>query len=741
MGIAVFAADKVQIGDLYYYLDSSTQTAIVTSHISSSEKYSGDIVIPSAVTYNDTTYTVTSIGEWAFSHCTGLTSVTIPNSVTNIGSNAFYNCIGLASITIGNSVTNIKEGTFRGCTALTSITIPESVTSIGISAFSRCTGLTSVTIPNSVTSIGASAFFYVPNIVYNGTATGSPWGARSVNGYVDGYFVYADATKTTLLACSSAATGAITIPNSVTSIGNSAFAGCTGLTSITIPNSVTSIGNSAFYNCTGLTSITIPNSVTDIGSYAFSGCTGLTSITIPNSITSIGAYAFEGCTGLNSVTITIPNSVTSIGNNAFYNVANIVYNGTATGSPWGARSVNGYIDGYFVYADATKTTLLACSSAAIGTITIPNSVTSIGERAFYRCNGLTSVTVGNSVTSIGSEAFFGCYGLTSVTWNAKKCEGWRAISDTPFYGDNITSITFGSEVESIPDYLCYEISKLTSITIPDNVITIGGSAFYNTEWYNNQSDGVIYINKVLYTYKGTMPASTTITVEEGTISISSNAFSNCTGLTSITIPNSVTDIGSYAFSGCTGLTSIIIPNSVTSIGKCAFKYCTGLTAFTIRATTPPTIEQSTFSRTPTDIPVYIPCGTKDAYQTAKGWSSFTNFIETPHILTITTQDEAMGTVRTTKEATTCNDNTAVIEATANDGYHFTQWSDGNTDNPRTIVVDEDITLIAQFVSSPTAIDNTSADTDTSTTHKVLRNGQVYILRNGKTYTTTGLEVK
>ena len=716
LSIAHYAqAYNFQSGDLYYNITSSTEPYTVGVAFSSANKGLTSVTIPSTVTYDGTTYSVTSIGESAFYNCTDLTSVTIPNSVISIG-----------------------NGAFSGCTGLTAITIPESVTSIGISAFSRCTGLTSVTIPNSVTSIGVSAFFDVPNIVYNGTATGSPWGARSVNGYVDGYLVYADATKTTLLACSSAATGAIAIPKSVTSIG-SAFAGCTGLTSIIIPNSVTSIGGSAFNGCTGLTSITIPNSVTSIGNFAFYGCTGLTSVTIPNSVTSIGGSAFNGCTGLNSVTITIPNSVTSIGNNAFYNVANIVYNGTATGSPWGARSVNGYIDGYLVYKDATKTTLLACYTTAIGTITIPNSVTSIGERAFYRCNGLTSVTVGNSVTSIGSEAFFGCYGLTSVTWNAKKCEGWRAISDTPFYGDNITSITFGSEVESIPDYLCYEISKLTSITIPDNVITIGGSAFYNTAWYNNQSDGVIYINKVLYTYKGTMPASTTITVEEGTISISSNAFSNCTGLTSITIPNSVTDIGSYAFSGCTGLTSIIIPNSVTSIGKCAFKYCTGLTAFTIRATTPPTIEQSTFSRTPTDIPVYIPCGTKDAYQTAKGWSSFTNFIETPHILTITTQDEAMGTVRTTKEATTCNDNTAVIEATANEGYQFTQWSDGNTDNPRTIVLDEDITLTAQFVST-TAIGNTFVNTDT-TPQKVLRNGQVYILRNGKAYTTTGLEMK
>ena len=153
------------------------------------------------------------------------------------------------------------------------------------------------------------------NIVYSGTAIGSPWGARSVNGYVEGYLVYKSEAKTQLLACSSAATGEIIIPNSVKSIGNSAFEGCSGLTSVTIPNSVTSIEYSAFYGCSGLTSVTIPNSVTSIGHSAFEGCSGLTSVTIPNNVTSIGDWTFSDCGGLTSVTI--PNNVTSIGEYAF----------------------------------------------------------------------------------------------------------------------------------------------------------------------------------------------------------------------------------------------------------------------------------------------------------------------------------------------------------------------------------------------------------------------------------------
>ncbi len=216
---------------------------------------------------------VKNIGDYAFYDCTGLTSVTIPNSVTSIGYRAFAYSNFLKSITIPDSVTNIGDGAFSDCTELTSITIGNSVTSIGNSAFWGCERLTSITIPNSVTNIGEYAFNYCSGLT------------------------------------------SVTIGNSVTSIGNYAFSGCVGLTSVTIPNSVTSIGDSAFGGCSGLTSVTIGNSVTSIGSGAFSGCTELTSITIPNGVTSIGNSAFFDCTGLTR--ITIPNSVTNIGNSAF----------------------------------------------------------------------------------------------------------------------------------------------------------------------------------------------------------------------------------------------------------------------------------------------------------------------------------------------------------------------------------------------------------------------------------------
>ena len=274
------SADPVEINGIWYNLVPKAKEAEVTRNPNVSDRYTGIVEIPASVTYNDIKYSVTSIGQYAFGGCSGLTSITIPNSVTSIGNDAFYECSGLTSITIPNSVTSIGENVFYYCSGLTSVIIPNSVTCIGKWAFYACSGLTSVTIGSGVTSIGASAFEFCIGL-------------------------------TTVI-----------IPNSMTSIGLRTFYGCRGLTSVTIPNSVTSIGQCAFQNCSSLTSITIPNSVTSIGYEAFSGCSGLTSFTIPNNVMSIGDGAFSGCNGLTSVTI--PNSVTSIGNKAFSDCSSLI---------------------------------------------------------------------------------------------------------------------------------------------------------------------------------------------------------------------------------------------------------------------------------------------------------------------------------------------------------------------------------------------------------------------------------
>ena len=273
--ISAYAHD-LEVDGIYYNItsDATVEVTFRGSYYYSYYEYSGDIIIPSTVTYSGKEYSVTSIGDEAFGWCSSLTSVTIPNSVTSIGERAFSGCDDLTSVTIPNSVMSIGEKAFVGCSGLTLVTIPNSVTSIGDYTFEGCSGLTSVTIGNSVTSIGNAVFY----------------------------------------GCSGLTS--VTIPNSVTSIGHFVFYDCSGLTSVTIPNSVTSIGRKAFSGCSGLTSVTIPNSVKSIGQYAFSGCSGLTSVTIPNSVTSIEYDTFKGCSGLTSVTI--PNSVTSIGSDAFF---------------------------------------------------------------------------------------------------------------------------------------------------------------------------------------------------------------------------------------------------------------------------------------------------------------------------------------------------------------------------------------------------------------------------------------
>ena len=278
-------AVEVEIDGINYELVAKVKQATVIAK--SSGKYSGKVIIPESVEHEGATYSVTSIGSYVFYECSGLTSVTIPNSVTSIGGLAFYECSGLKSVHISNIATwcNID---FNGGSSnplhyahhlylngeeVKDLVIPNSVTSIGNCAFYGCSGLTSVTIPNSVESIEEDAFS----------------------------------------GCSGLTS--VTIGNSVTSIGESAFEDCFGLTSVTIPNSVTSIGGGAFSGCFGLTSVTIPNSVTSIGGGAFSGCFGLTSVTIPNSVKSIVRAAFSGCSGLTSVTI--GSGVTSIGSGAF----------------------------------------------------------------------------------------------------------------------------------------------------------------------------------------------------------------------------------------------------------------------------------------------------------------------------------------------------------------------------------------------------------------------------------------
>ena len=337
---------------------------------------------------------------------------------------------------------------------------------------------------------------------------------------------------------------------SVTSIGDDAFEDCWDLTSITIPNSVTSIGEYAFYYCDGLTSITIPNNVTTIGIYAFYYCRSLTSITIPNSVKSIGMSAFAGCSGLTSIVV---------------EEGNTIYDSRENCSA--------------IIETNSNTLISGCQNTII-----PNSVTSIGESAFYYCSGLTSVTIPYSVTSIGRYAFAGCEGLTSIV-----VEKGNAKYDSR---ENCNAI-----IETATNTL---ISGCQNTIIPNSVTSIGKEAFAGCR------------------------SLTSITIPNSVTSIGEYAFSGCWDLTSISIPNSVTSIGNYAFHYCSSLTSITIPNSVTSIGDYAFFFCSSLTFIESLAEVPPSLGSSAFYNVSTQIPVYVPCSSVSAYQSAYGWKDFTN---------------------------------------------------------------------------------------------------------------------
>ena len=365
---------SVLIDGINYELDyPSYQTATVCS-LDNDIKYQGNIVIPSSVSHNGRSYRVMSIGNSAFYGCTGLTSITIPNSVTSIGDRAFYDCTSLKSVTIGNSVTDIGDAAFSGCTGLTSITIPNSVTSIGGSALEDCTGLTSITIPNSVTSIG--------------------WGAFS--------------------GCTGLTS--ITIPNSVTSIGWGAFKGCTGLTSITIPNSVTTIEYSAFDNTPWYNNLSDGPVYINTILYKYKGeMPQGTHFVVREGTTAITEQALTHCTGL--VSFKIPSSVQKIGRDGrdqwdteetdIINRANLVSIVVDKDNKvFDSRdNCNAIIE------TATNKLVAGCKNTII-----PNGTTSIGQRAFYGCTDLTSINIPSSVVSILYEAFDECTNLVSVTF-------------------------------------------------------------------------------------------------------------------------------------------------------------------------------------------------------------------------------------------------------------------------------------------------------------------------------------
>ena len=581
---------------LYYTIVNSNNHRVSVVNPTNGNYYSyvtGDVMIPDSVENNGTSYAVTSIHDYAFCSCTGMTSVSIPNSVTSIGGAAFYGCTGLTSVSVPNSVTSIGGDAFSNCTGMTSISIPNSVTSIGSYAFFRCTALTSISIPNSVTVIGVDTFY----------------GCTSLT--------------------------SVSIPNSVTFIGGAAFYGCTGLTSISIPNSVTNIGTEVFCDCRNLLSIVveegnthydsrdncnaiiqtdlnmliygcnatvIPNSVTNIGNHAFYGCIGLTSASIPNSVTSIGGYAFSGCTGLTSVLI-------------------------------------------------------------------PNSVTSIGYYAFSGCTGLTSVSIPNSVTSIGDDAFY-YTGLTSVYCSA---------SNPP---------TLGSSVLSASSYYL-------KIYVPCSSV----DGYKSAAGWSNYSSRIYGMPELDFTYSITANNDTMGTVNVGMVDCDSNVTVTATVNTGYQF-NGWSDGGTdnprtFHLTGDTNVTALFDHITYAVVGQSANAVRGTVTGCdtvyygdTVVLTATPNYGYH-FTRWNDNSTV-----NPRTVVTTNNLSYTAYFAPNTYTVTVISDNAEQGTVGGSSTITYLN--TKYVYATPATGYHFTHWSDGSTDASRYVTVEGDTTLTAYF---------------------------------------------
>ena len=686
-GILTFDSTVTSIGDYAFFY---------CGHLTS-------IVIPDSVT---------SFGISAFDSCNQLTAFDIPSSIESINDYAFYNCVNLTSIEIPSSVTQIGDRVFSCCTALASITvdsgnpvydsrngcnaiietksktlvsgckntvIPSSVTSIGKSAFYHLTSLTSIDIPNSVTTIGDHAFFCCT-------------GLKS-----------------------------LVIPYSVTSIEFDAFTGCSGLTSIKVDSSNSNYDSRDNCNAlietksntliTGCRNTIIPNTVTSIKDSAFADCSGLTSIEIPKSVTSIGDIAFDSCTGLTSVTV-YATTPPSIGNSVFDNTNdcpiyvpaesldayksaqgwskyadrifplsqpnNVIYYTSSDGqivTPYntdvfGANIVsNEYVDGQGIITFDGDVTSIGDHAfyyrSHLASIVIPNSVTSIGFQVFSYCDDLTSIIIdsGNpvydsrdncnaiiesksntliagckntiipkTVTSINDNAFDACSGLKSIEIPKSVISiGAQAFADC----NDLTSIEIPNSVTSIGTWAFFFCSNLSSIVIPKSVTNIGSNPFIGctglasiaVESGNPVYDSRDNSNSIIKTASNQLFVGCKNThIPSSVTSIGSWAFCYCSGLISINIPCSVESIGTCAFSQ-SGLISIDIPSSIKSIGNQVFYYCTGLTSVIVRAMNPPTISGSEQFYNTNDCPIYVPNESVDVYKSATGWIEYADRIQ------------------------------------------------------------------------------------------------------------------
>lgn len=693
-------AQNFAIGKLLYTVTDATNNYVSVSRASNTDTPSGDLVIPESVTDPEASgepYTVTSIANYAFHSCANITSVSIPSTVTSIGMQAFYNCTSLTTVSIPSSITEISFDVFEGCVSLAAIniaegnanyasidgvlfnndktellyypasktgssySIPGTVTKIGSSAFENCSNLTSITIPNTVVTIQYDAFYNCSNLVsitipesvfnlgnsvFYGCSKLTEINVASGNSnYSSEDGVLFNKAKTKLICYpASKASSAYTVPESVTTIDESAFYGCGNLKSVVIPNAETSLEDGVFQNCASLESVTLPNSITEIPAVAFGGCTSLTSIEIPNTVTYIGnsafsgsgltsieipesvkeiaSYAFKECDGLE--TITIPATVEKVqswvfqgcdnltinccatiipsGWSTYWNYNNIPYNlGSCGGKMWTVNlsannSSYGSVSGGGTFADGSTITITATPSDGCSFVKWSNGLTT----------ATANITVTSDTTLVASFApitiTFSYYFSSDTTIAIDKSDDYKdltevvipdtveingrkyAVNCISFYAFedcvDLTSVTIPNTIENILGGAFFGCANLTSINIPNSVTNIGHATF----WGCSSIKSLTLPNSITdigYTAFYDCSNLTSINIPEGVAAIEESTFYGCNSLASVSIPESLTSVGRCAFYDCKNLTSINIPESVADIGEYAFSGCENLTSITI----------------------------------------------------------------------------------------------------------------------------------------------------------------
>lgn len=576
----------------HYGGGSTYQPGYYRCYSNSFPEPTGNLKIPATVTHNGVTYLVTGIGEHAFYDCDHLITVEIGENIETIGKGVFerpssysyptssYDYIGDSKLKIviwnaknvysdcntGGGYYVIGEHTlFSPCSSLKKIIIGDSVQSIPNNAFRSCASLDTVI-----------------------------WNARNITSYP-------------------------------TDNSKHPFMGCSNLHTVIFGDSVQTIPAKAFRNCSNVTSISMGNSIKSIGQYAFYNCSLMNGNILLDSLTYIGGYAFYDCqTLLGNINFS---NLTTISSNTFYNCQNLS----------------------FSHFDSLKTvgtySFYNCNSI-LGSLHI-GQINNIPQNAFNSCTNITDIQFSPSITSIGKKAFYNC--------------------------DNILSIDLDSAQVTLGDSSFADCDRLVTANLGTNATSIGNGTFA----------GCFRL--------------TTVNMGNAVTSIGQNAFRDCIRLVSPKLSNALTTIGSDAFKGCSLITGQLnFPENVTSIGAGAYSGCSGVTSLLMKPQNPPTIYASTFDSININIPVYVPCGRVLNYYVTDYWENFPNILEMePYQVTLSVNNDAMGAASVTSQPS-CTNPQAIIAATSNEGFHFTHWSDGNTNNPRVLSLNQDTSLVANF---------------------------------------------